>query len=478
MSQSNNDPFAFEAEEMRKIGYTVIDKIVEHYSTLEQKRVLNMKSDEELDPYFGEEIPEKGTDPIELIEHLDKYAFTSIMHTDHSRFFSFIPTRSNFIGVMGDTLAAGFNVFAGHWMAGSSAAKIESTCVDWLKEICGFPEKGGGIFTSGGSMANMMAIATARRVKLGAHNQRGTIYYSDQTHSSLAKGLRILGFGEDQMRQVKTDKSLKMDMGYMLDLLKKDKSEGLNPFCIVGNAGTTNAGVIDPLDGMAEIAKEYDLWFHIDGAYGAAAAVLDDYKEPLKGMDKADSLTLDPHKWWFQPFEIGCLLVKDDFHLEQTFSVNAEYLDDIKDYTVKEINYYDRGVQLTRSFRALKLYMSIKTFGLDAFKQGIQKGINMAEYTEKRLCKNSAWKIITPAQMGIINFQYAPEEISDEQANILSKKISDQIVEDGFAMVITTKIHGLTVLRMCPIHPGVTEKDIDITIEKMEKYGNQLTIVN
>jgi len=471
MSQSNNDPFALNPEEMRKIGYTVIDKIVDHYSELEKKKVLNMKSDEELTPFFGGEIPLKSSDPIELIEQLDKHAFTNIMHTDHSRFFSFIPTRSNFMGVMGDTLAAGFNVFAGHWMAGSSAAKIESTCINWLKDICGFPKNGGGIFVSGGSMANMMAIATARRIKLKGHDQKGTIYYSDQTHSSLAKGLRILGFGEDQMRQVATDNSLKMDMDHMTNLIEQDKADGLNPFCIVGNAGTTNAGVIDPLSEMADIAQKHDLWFHVDGAYGAAAAVLDNGKEMLKGMDEADSLTLDPHKWWFQPFEIGCLLVKDDFHLEQTFSVNAEYLDDIKDYTVKEINYYDRGVQLTRSFRALKLYMSIKTFGLEAFKQGIQKGIDIAEYTEKRLRQHSAWKIVTPAQMGIINFQYAPEGTSEEKANALSKLISDKIVEDGFAMVLTTKIYGLTVLRMCPIHPGVTEKDIDITISKMEEFA-------
>ena len=471
MSETNQDPFSLSAEKMRQVGYAVIDKIIDHYQTLDQKKVLNMKSNEELAPHFDEEIPQDGSDPIALIDHLDQHAFTSILHTDHPRFYSFIPCRNNFIGVMGDTLAAGFNVFAGHWMAGSSAAKIESICIDWLKQICGFQEHAGGIFVSGGSMANMMAVATARRVKLGGHSERGIIYYSDQTHSSMAKGLRVLGFGEESMRIVPTDEDLKIDITELTRLIQEDIGRGLRPFCIVGNAGTTNAGVIDPLMKMADLADKDDLWFHIDGAYGAAVAVLEEGKKMLEGMERADSLTLDPHKWWFQPFEIGCLLVKDDFYLQQTFSVNAEYLDDIKDYTVKEINYYDRGVQLTRSFRALKFYMSIKTFGLDAFKQGIQRGIDIGEYTERRLRENINWKIITPAQLGIINFQYSPKGLAPEKVNLLSKMISDKVVEDGFSMILTTKINGLTVLRMCPIHPGVTEREIDLSIEKMEVFA-------
>ncbi|MFK7978915.1 MAG: aspartate aminotransferase family protein [Saprospiraceae bacterium] len=471
MKQQRKNPISLSKKEMQKVGYKVIDTIVEHLTEMEDLKIHAQQSPAYLNEKLGGNIPTKGQNPLALIEQAKQEVFGNVLHVDHPRFYAFIPSPGNFMGVMADTLAKGFNVFNGHWLAGSGSAAVERITIDWLKDICGFPKTGGGLFLSGGSMANLSAIATARKIKLQDEGRRGVVYYSQQTHSSLAKGLKVLGIGEKYRRPIPIDKDLKIDLRALKKAIKKDIKNGLTPFCIVANAGTTNAGVVDPLNKMAKMAKKYNCWLHVDGAYGAAAMLTRTGKRALKGIEKADSLTLDPHKWWFQPMEIGCLLVKNANHLKTTFQVSAEYLEDTKAKGLEEINYYDHGIQLTRSFRALKLYLSLKTFGLKAFKKAIQKGIDMAEYTEKLLGREKDWKIITPAQLGIINFVYAPTGASLAAIDASSKAIAEKIMQDGFAMITTTKINDLTVLRMCPIHPGLMKADIRQTIGKLKEFA-------
>ena len=459
---------------MQKVGYQVIDILVDHFVQRDHLKIHNTESPQYLNKKLGGPIPELRQSPTELIDFVKKEVFGHVWHIDHPRFYAFIPGPSNFIGIMGETLAAGFNVFNGHWLAGSGAAAVERITINWLKEICDFPKQGGGLFLSGGSMANLTAIATARKIKLKAEGNRGVVYYSEQTHSSLAKGLKVLGIGTKYRRPIPTGANLKIDTKQLERAIKKDLKKGLIPFCIVGNAGTTNAGAVDPIKKLRRLANKYDCWLHIDGAYGAAAMLTKQGKRLMKGIESADSLTLDPHKWWFQPIEIGCLLVRDARHLKMTFQVTAEYLLDTKQQELEKINYYEQGIQLTRSFRALKLYLSLKTFGLKAFKKGIQKGINMAEYTEQRLLQLKDWKIITPAQLGIINFVYAPKNTHQKEIDNYSKLISEKVIEDGFALITTTQINDLTVLRMCPIHPGWTKKDIRQTIEKLPQIASAI----
>jgi len=472
--QKRKNSIALSKKEMQQIGYKVIDTLVEHFEQVENIKVHAQKSPSYLNEKLGGPIPNKGQNPLHLIDQAKEEVFTNILHVDHPRFYAFIPSPGNFMGVMADALAKGFNVFNGHWLAGSGSAAIERITVDWLKDICGFPKKGGGLFLSGGSMANLSAIATARKIKLGDAGKRGVVYYSNQTHSSLAKGLRVLGIGEKYRRPLPTNKDLRINTKALEKAIKRDLKKGLRPFCIVGNAGTTNAGAVDPLKKMAAIAKKYNCWFHIDGAYGAAAMLTKTGQKALTGIEKGDSLTLDPHKWWFQPMEMGCLLVKDANHLKTTFQVSAEYLEDTKAKGLEEINYYDHGIQLTRSFRAFKLYLSLKTFGLKAFKKAIKKGIDMADYTEKLLRKEKDWKIVTPAQLGILNFVYAPKDASRAKIDQYSKTIAEKVMHDGYAMITTTKIDNLTILRMCPIHPGLMKSDIKQTIKKLKQFAREV----
>jgi len=460
-------------QEMKDLGYQVIDAIVEHRTKMTDKKVYATNSYEVLNDIVKREMPLIGEDPSEVFKELDHLISNNVAHLDHPRFFSFIPGPSNYYSVLADTLATGYNVFAGHWMGGAYAAMIETRTLEWLAEIMEFPKESGGIFTSGGSMANLTAIVAARENKLPEDHSNGVIYYSEQTHSSLSKALRVIGFKPKNMRKIKSDTHFRIDTNQLLQTLEEDIKNGLKPFCIIGNAGTTNTGAIDDLNTMAQIAKEKNCWFHIDAAYGGATMLSKEYKKELQGIEKADSITLDPHKWWFQPYEIGCLLVRDRNTLKEAFTVTAEYLDDTVSNS-GEINYYEHGVQLSRSFRALKLYTFFRCVGLEKIGADITNGIKNAEYIEKLLKQKEYWEIITKPSIGIISFRVKISEDETENDKI-NAKVSKYLLEDGYAMITTTKLKGHLALRMCPIHPETTLEFLEKTFGIMNSYIENFT---
>lgn len=468
-----NATFQLTPEEMRSVGYKVIDMLIEHQEALPKQPFARSPSNKELSAIIDDQLPINGQDIFKILSHLEQDVLSNLSHTNHPRFFSFVPSPGNFIAAIADTLASGYNVFSGHWLSGPGAAKVELVTINWLLKLCGFPQTGGGLFVSGGSMANLSALATARTVKGHSNPLKNTVYYSQQTHSSLAKGLRILGFLPDQMRPIPIDSSFKIHKGALCEQIEQDRRNGYHPLCLVGNAGTTNTGAVDDLQQLSKIAKTYNLWFHIDGAYGAAAILSKKGKNLLKGMELADSLTLDPHKWWFQPYEIGCLLVQNPQHLKTTFAVTAEYLKDAQDLYHSEINFFNYGTQLTRSFRALKLYTSLKAFGINNFAKAIDHGIAMAEYTELLIRQQQDWKIISPAQLGMLAFKCHPAELNQEESDVLNRKITEFLLVDGYAMIITTTLHNQIVLRMCTIHPAITKEEIETTVEKLIHYAQK-----
>lgn len=461
-------------EEMEVLGQAVFKIVLNHHQELKNKKIYKKASYEELSDLLDDSLPMEPSSALSVLAEVQGKVLTHIMHVDHPRFFSFVPGPTNYVAALADALASGFNVFSGHWLAGSGAAKVEMICINWLKELLGFPKEGGGLFVSGGSAANLNAIAMARYLKFEGHDNRARVYYSHQTHSSLAKGLRILGFHPEQMRPVDTDQALRINVDRLEQMIQEDLAAGAIPFCVVGNAGTTNTGTVDDLCALRRISHHYQLWFHVDGAYGAAAILTEEGKKALEGIGEADSLTIDPHKWWFQPFEIGCLLVRNQKNLLKTFRVSAEYLLDTKLGNQQEINYYDHGMQLTRSFRALKFYMTVKTFGLEALKQAVQQGMDMAVYLEKLIRAEDAWEIVSPAQLGVINFRFCPSSVEASHWDKLNKQISDKIIETGFTLIITTVIYEKTVLRVCPIHPQLEPKDMDQSFVLIKKCAQEV----
>ncbi|MEM7551458.1 MAG: aminotransferase class I/II-fold pyridoxal phosphate-dependent enzyme [Bacteroidota bacterium] len=457
-------------EEMRKLGYQAIDMLVDHHSELAEKQSSNVPSKKEMELLLSEQIPLKGCDPRELISFLEKDVFTNVSYTNHPRFFAFVPTPSNYLSALGDLLASGYTVFNGNWLEGAASAQIELTTIDWLKDMLGLADAAEGNFVSGGSMANLTALVTARTKLLGDKFQKGIIYCSDQTHSSLEKAARILGFKKSQYKKIRSNNNYELDVNHLKKEIEQDKSQDFEPFCVITNAGATNTGAIDSLDEIAWICREHGMWMHVDAAFGGAAILDDRMKDRFKGIELADSVTLDPHKWFFQPYELGTIFIREKGLLKKTFSILPEYLKDA-DRIGGEYNFFDYGIQLTRDFKALKLWMSFKVFGLNAFKKAVAHCIDLAEYTEELLQEMNNWEVVTKAKIGVINFRFRPDGTLEEEASKLNQAIVDLMLEDGYAMITTTELKGMKVLRMCIINPRTTKKDIETTLKKLGWFG-------
>lgn len=467
------DQLQLDRDEMRQLGYLVVDQLVEHFNSLADQPVMGVAPRAELEASLREPLPEAPTPFTELLAQLQRDVWPNIGQTQHPRFFAFIPSPSNFVSVLADALAAGYNAFAGNWFEGAGPAQIELVTIDWLRALCKLPETTGGLFVSGGSMANLTALATARRARLNDDTRRAIVYFSDQTHASLLKALGVLGFARAQVRKLPADRAFRLPIARLRQAIATDRAANLRPFCVIANAGTTSTGAVDPLNELADLCAQEGLWLHVDGAYGAAAMMCERGQELLAGIERADSLALDPHKWLFQPFEIGCVLVRDARLLKQTFHSTAEYLQDTERGADEEINYYDYGFQLTRSFRALKLWLSLKTFGAAAFRQAIARGFALAELAEELLRRQPDWEIIAPATMAIVAFRYAPPGATDEQLNELNQQLVHAQMADGFALATSTVLRGQTVLRLCTINPRTTEADIRTTIAWLADLGRQ-----
>jgi aromatic-L-amino-acid/L-tryptophan decarboxylase len=473
LNSKKNQALRLSKEAMQDFGYKVVDAVIEHFEKQDEKLPVKNASREEMDKLFSEDAPENPMPATDVLNFVLENVMTQSNVSTHRKTYAFVPGPSNYISVMSDTLATGFNIFAGGWVGSAGAAGLEISTLNWMLKLFNFPvKKGGGIFTSGGSMANLTALATARKVKCGEDFSKAIIYLSDQAHSSNIKAINILGFKKEQVRIIPTNLEFKFSINKLKNAIAKDKIEGLKPFCLIASSGTTNTGTIDPLEELAVIAKKENIWFHIDGAFGGAVILSKKGKKILKGIDKADSLTIDPHKWLFQPYEIGCLLVRDHTCLSGTFTEKPEYLRDIEG-NESEINFYDHGIELTRHFRALKFYMSIKTFGLKTFRDAIDYNIKLAEQVEAVLRKSDKWEIVSPANLAIINFRYNPvkENLLEDKIDLVNQKIAAKMMASGEAQLVTTILLGQVVLRMCLINPKTTLEDVMSTIVLCEKFA-------
>lgn len=467
-------PLTLNHAEMREVGQQVMDVIIDHFHNLNETTVVKNAFQPDLAHYVREAMPHKGTAPKELVESIRRDVLENAAHLDHPRNFAFVPSPSNFMSVMADALVSAYNIFAGGTLGPSVIADIEVTTINWILEMLGFSVKdAGGLFVSGGSMANLTALAVARHVKLKDITTNAAIYFSDQTHSSVEKDLKLLGFQTYQIRKIPSDDNYRLSMDALKAKIDDDRRRGLLPFCVVANAGTTNAGVVDPLLELVPFCKEEGLWLHVDAAYGGGAVLSKKGKAAFAGINQADSVTVDPHKWFYQPYEIGCAIIKDYKQLRDTFKVSAEYLDAMQ-AEENSLNFYDYGIQLTRSFRALKLWLSLKTFGLDAFKEAAEIGMNYAEYIEEQLKKDGdCWEIVSPAQLAIINFRYIKKGLTDAQLDSVNRMVQKRITDEGFALICPTTLSGKLVIRMCVINPRTTQDDIDETLKRLKRYAEE-----
>lgn len=458
-------------EELYQSVQTIAEAYLSSYENVRSQKTVTVADNTTIQKLRNIGFSKEGRPLNVVIDEMIETVYANQAIMQHPRFFAFVPSPASPLSWIGDVLMDSYNPHAGTWLESSSASCIEQETIKWLCQQAGYPKTSGGLFVSGGSIANLTALVAARHAKLTENEYvDGVVYLSEQTHFSAAKALRIMGLNSKQIRIIPCDDQFRMDIKCLEKEILQDIKAGKKPFLVVATAGTTNAGCIDSLHQIADICEHYKLWFHVDGAYGASILVSKEYRHMLDGISRANSITWDAHKWLFQTYGCSIVLFKDRKHLVECFSSNPEYL---KDAVAEdgEINYWEWGIELTRPARSLKLWLTLQTLGTDKISDMVTHGIKLAECAENMIRQQADWEIITPAQLAVVNFRYAPQNFNEQKLDELNAKISHKMMEDGFACVLTTNLKGKTVLRICSIHPETTEDDIHNTIELLNKYA-------
>ena len=459
-------------EQMMASAQRAAELVIERIQNLPEEPAWRGGSRSELEAIMREEPPEEGRPSHEVIERAAHEILPIAGRVDHPRFFAFVPSSPAWPGVLADFMAAGHNIFQGTWLGASGPSMLEVVVMDWFRSWIGYPETAGGLFTSGGSAASLDGFVAAREAA-GAPMQP-SVYMSDQSHTALIRAATIVGVRPESVRMVPTDEHFRLDMNELHSMIVEDQKSGLTPIAICGNAGATNTGAIDPLDEIADYCESEEIWFHVDAAYGGFAILTDRGAGLLKGLERADSIAMDAHKWLFQPFECGCLMVKDIQKLEKAFSVQPEYLQDTQ-WGRDHPNFGDRGLQLSRSFRALKVWMSVQTFGMAAFRRSIAQGIDLAERAEAYIRESDVLHIANPASLGVVCFRVNSRaaELNNEELEEVNKAVQARVIEEGVAMMSSTRLRGLYSLRLCILNHTTTWEDVRFTLAAIEDFGRE-----
>jgi len=458
------------AEQQAQLGI-FLSRYIEKNSKMRELPIYEEPSKETLDKIARMEIPKKGRNPIEVGNELVEDVYEQAMLIQHPRFLSFVASAVSPYSLAGSILSDIYNLHGGGYDEAPGAALIEEKIVRWMGEKAGYTgDQVGGVFLSGGSMANMTAMVAARDAKLSYDEfAKGVIYISDQTHSSNAKGLKIIGFRPDQIVVIPTDKSFRMRTDLLEEAVKKDIADGRKPFVIIGTIGTTNTGSVDPLEEIGAIAQKYNLWFHIDGAFGGSVLLSPIYRNLAKGVELSDSLSWDTHKWLMQTYSCSTIIVKDKQHLLNAFTEHPEYLADVS--SSEHNDSWDLGPEMSRPHRALKLWYTLQATGTDLLAELIEYSFYNAKLAEDELKKYGNWEIVSEPCCGTINFRYVVPGLSAETLDELTSTISKEIIKSGFAYIVTTTLVGKKTLRLCCINANTTEDDIIGTVAKLNEIA-------
>ena len=450
---------------------TEANKLVFEYLTTIANRPVRAEN------YAGKTVEslaaELSTEGISLSQLLDecRAILDLSRHNGHPRFFGYVASPSTPIGAYGDLIASALNANITCWRSGPAGTEVERMVVRWLGSLINYDRDAKGLLTSGGSMANMIALLVANRRKSGVAVARSglwnsgspmTVYASSEVHMSITKAADILGFGRDYVREIKCDDRQRMQVDLLRESIEADRREDLRPFCVVGSAGTTNTGVVDPLSNIAALAKEFDLWFHVDGAYGAPG-ILDERKKHLfAGLELADSVSLDPHKWLYVPVDAGCLLFRDDAAARATFSTDeADYIKTHGYVDEEAFAFWDYGVELSRRFRAFKVWLTLQYYGSRRIAEAISEDISLAEYLGEVVSNADDFELLAPVELSICCFRYISSETDLDKLN---ERIMERVQKGGRAYLSNATVNGHFALRACITNFRTTKSDIDETV--------------
>ena len=426
----------------------------------------------ELETRLLEDPPEEGRPPAQVIERAAREVLPFATRLDHPRCFAFVPSAPTWPGVLADFIAAGYNFNACTWLVASGPSQLELVVLEWFRRWLGYPEGAGGLLTSGGSAAALNAFVAAR--ESAGNPERPTVYMSNQSHSAQIRAARIVGVQRECIRMIPIDESFRLDMGALVRAVADDRCAGFNPIAICANAGATSNGAIDPLEEMADFCEAEGIWLHCDAAYGGFAMLTDEGRKLMSGIERSDSIGLDGHKWLFQPYEAGGLMVKDIRTLESAFSVHHDVLQDTI-WGANHPNFSDRSLQLSRGCRALKVWMSIQTFGMAAFRRAVAKGMELAVKAGDLVSESSTLELLAPVSLGIVCFRVNPADagVDDDALDRVNRTVLARVFWEDRALMSSTLVGRAFSLRLCIINHNTTWDDVRETLESIERFGRE-----
>jgi aromatic-L-amino-acid decarboxylase len=455
-------------DEFQRLAERVTALTADYLRELDSLPISPPTTGEETERLFRTPLSENGVGAEALAGLQDVIEHS---RAQNGRFFGYVLGSGEPVGAVADLLAGVLNQNVTAWRSGPAAVTVERTVVGWLAEAIGCSGFLGSL-TGGGSSANLMALAMARETKMPANEvgvrgmPRGVVYASEEVHMSIPKSVALLGIGRQNLRLIATDEKFRVIPDELEDAIQRDKREGKIPVAVVASAGTVNTGAIDPLPEIAAIARRHGLWMHIDGAYGALAAIA--APEKFVGMDLADSLSLDPHKWLYQPLDCGCLLYRDVNAAHSAFSHTGDYAKALTDDPIEGFAFFEESLELSRRFRALRLWFSLRYHGLQAFRAAIQKDLDMAQRLAKALAEHPHLELLAPVELSAVCFRHIGNETPPEdELNRHNAAILKRVVQRGRVYLSNATLRGKFCLRACIVNHRTTEGDVDSVIPEV-----------
>ena len=459
-------------QEMLDLASNVTEILVDRIKALPAEDAWDGEFRQELDDLLMKSAPEGGRPAAEVIEQAASGILSLALRHQHPRCFGFVPSSPTWPGVLADFLAAGFNNNICTWLVSSGPSQIELVVIDWVRNWLGYPETSGGLLTSGSSAGSVEAFVAAREA--AGHPERATVYMSDQSHYALVRAAMVVGVRLECIRKIPSDESFCLDMEALANAVAEDRAAGFSPILIAANAGTTGTGAVDPLEAMADYCEANSIWFHVDAAYGGFVCVTERGRKLMQGIERADSVTLDAHKWFFQPYEASILMVKDLRTLEDVFGMRPDILQDTI-WGANHPNIANRGFQLSRSFRALKIWMSVQTFGMAAFRKSVLNGLELAEQAEAYIRESSYLENLNPVTLSAVCFRFNPSDFELDETAIekINRTVLARVFWEDNAFISSTLLRNVFALRICIVNHDTTWDDVRETLEVVEKFGTE-----
>lgn len=476
------------AEEFRALGQALVGRIAEFYESLPRRPVTSTATAGELRALIGSGgLPESGTDAGELLADAASLLFEHSLHNGHPKFMGYITSSAAPLGALADLLAAAVNANVAKWDLAPIASEIEAQTIRWVADLIGYPGDCAGLMVSGGTMANFLAFVAARKaltpwdVRRSGNRADGrqlTVYVSAEAHTWVEKAADVCGMGTNAVRWIETDRDGRMRVDLLRDRLKADLARNCLPFFVAGTAGSVGTGAIDPLRELAALCREYRLWLHVDGAYGAAAAVLPEAPDDLHALALADSVAIDPHKWLYCPLEAACVLTKHRDALREAFAYRPDYYR-LDEGETSGMNYYELGIQNSRGFRALKVWLALRHAGRSGYRDSIRGDIRLAEALFAQLAAHPEFET-NAVNLSILTFRYVPRGIErngpDAEAYLdrLNRALLAELQKGGELFLSNAVVGGRYLLRACVVNFRTLECDMDAIPQMVARVGRRL----